>query len=196
MSKAKGLIYIDTDGVKLDSIGGILKAKSIIDGIDYTKNTVKTWNFHDAIPNITERDVENLFASDLFWREVKFIEGAKEFINDYFDRIVVVSIGDARNQLRKIAFLNKHFPNIAMLPVVTKVNKDKIIGKHLIRMTENDCFIEDSASNLNTNFAGLNILFNDKGDFDCEWNKNIQVKHSKATNYSEIRKLVEEFDKK
>lgn len=196
MSKAKGLIYIDTDGVKLDSVGGILKAKSIIDGIDYTKNIVKTWNFHDAISNITEKDVENLFASDLFWREVKFIEGAKEFVNDYFDRIVVVSIGDARNQLRKIEFLNKHFPNIAMLPVVTKVNKDKIIGKHLIRMTENDIFIEDSASNLNTNFAGLNILFNDKGDFDCEWNRNIQVKHSKATNYLEIRKLIEEFDRK
>lgn len=193
---SKGLIYMDIDGVKLDSIGGILRAKSIIDGVDYTKNTVKTWNFQDAIPNITERDVENLFASDLFWREVKFIEGAIEFVNDYKDRIVDISIGDYRNQLKKIEFLNKHFPNIAMLPVVTKVNKDKIIGKHLIRMTENDIFIEDSASNLNTNFAGLNILFNDKGDFDCEWNKNILVDHRKATNYSEIRKLVEEFDRK
>lgn len=193
---SKGLIYIDIDGVVLDSVSGILKARSIIDGVDYTKQVVKKWNMTDAIPHLTDRGVESLFASDLFWREVKFIKGAKEFITKHQNRTVVCSMGDYRNQLKKIEFLNKHFHNISMLPVISTVNTDRIIGKHLIRMTENDVFIEDSASNLNTNFAGLNVLFNDKGDFDCEWNKNILVNHSKATNYLEIRKLVEEFDNK
>lgn len=186
----KGRIFLDVDGVVLDSIGAVLKCFSIIEGIDYTKSQVKKWNFNDAIPHAKEIDIENIFASDLFWREVKFIDGAKDFINEHNDRVVFCSIGDARNQIRKIQFLNKHFPNVAMLPVITKVNKDRIIGKHLIRMTENDCFIDDSSSNINESMAGLKILFDDKGSWDCEWNSSCIVKCAKLSRWSEINKII------
>lgn len=192
----KGKIFLDFDSTLANSIKAICHAFSVIDGVKYDHSLVNTWNFHNVIPHANQKSVDAMFNSHLFWGNLELYNGVKEFIEEYKDRIIIVSIGSIENQTKKIPWIHKHIGRVSMLPVVTDMSiHPKTLNKTFIRMDENDIFVEDSDSHLNLSTAGLNILFSDRG-FDCEWNSQCCVVHTKSNDWYNIRELVKEFDKK
>lgn len=192
----KGRIFLDFDSTMANSIKAICHAFSVIDGIKYDHSLVNTWNFHNVISYANDRSIESMFNSHLFWDNLELYKGVKEFIEKYKDRIIIVSIGSIENQTKKIPWIHKNIGRLDMLPVITNMSVyPKTLDKTFIRMNENDIYIEDSAMHLNLSTAGLNILFSDRG-FDCEWNFDCVVRHTKSDCWYDIMELVQEFDRK
>jgi 5'(3')-deoxyribonucleotidase len=167
-------IYFDFDGIILDSTGVICKMKSEEDGVFYNPALVKKWNMQDVIPNANNKMRTELFESDRFWELADdfIFDGAKELIEKYKKRAVICSIGGIVNQVKKLAFIKKHFGDIDCIPIITNMNvHPKNINKTYVNMGQGDIFIEDSASNLHESYAEYKFLFNNYGNFDAEWSE-------------------------
>lgn len=189
----KRWIILDFDGVLADSVLGICEAFGKIRNKTYDPLKVKTWNFKDIIDNVTDKQVNRMFSNVLFWDALKPIKGSVDFVNKYKDRIIICSIGDTYNQINKLAWIEKTFGKVNLLPVVTDFS-DPTFNKSLINM-EGCIFIEDSIKNLDISNASHKILFNNYDLWDCEWNLDIDNRYVHASTFDELDKLIQQLDK-
>ena len=162
-------IYLDVDGVLIHSSQAICDMLNEDKGTTFTGNQVLSWNFKEICPDLTDTDIELLFADDRFFKYVKWIDGAREFINRHINDITIVTKGTYRNILRKILFFdyyNVKINDIKGLPL------DK--SKSEIDMS-NGIFIDDCTKNLVESNAKYKVQFCEYDDGlneQREWIKN------------------------
>ena len=150
-------IYLDVDGVLIHSCQAVCDMLNEDRGTNFTGDQVLSWNFKEICPDLTDTDIENLFADDRFFKYVKWIDGAREFINRHANDITIVTKGTYRNIFRKILFFdyyNVKINDIKGLPL------DK--SKSEIDMS-NGIFIDDCTKNLVESNAKYKVQF-------CEYN--------------------------
>ena len=196
-------IFVDFDGVILDSIAVICSIMSKRDNAFYDPSKVLKWNMQDVIPSSTSESITELFESDLFWEVADdyLMDGIKEFIEKYKDRIIVCSIGGIKNQVGKLTFIKKHFGDIDCIPIVTDMNvHPKNIDKTYVNMGEGDIYFEDSYSNLQSSNAEHKVLFNNYENWNAEWSVDedkVDVcslgYYRRVCNWSEIQGILDKI---
>ena len=146
-------IYLDVDGVLIHSCQTICDIYNEDNNTHFLGKHILSWNFKEICPNLTDTDIEFLFADDRFFKYVQWIDGAREFINRHKDNITIVTKGTYRNILRKILFFdyyNVKVNDIKGLPL------DK--SKSEIDMS-NGIFIDDCTKNLVESNAKYKVQF-------------------------------------
>ena len=160
-------IYLDLDGVLIHSCQAICDILNEDKGTNFTGNQVLSWNFKEICPDLTDGDIELLFADDRFFKYVQWIKGAREFIKRHENDITIVTKGTYLNILRKILFFNRYdiFVPIEGLSLDTSKNE--------IDMS-NGIFIDDCTKNLIESNAKYKVQFleyNDGLNEQREWIK-------------------------
>ena len=160
-------IYLDVDGVLIHSCQAICDILNEDKGTNFTGNQVLSWNFKEICPDLTDGDIELLFADDRFFKYVQWIKGAREFIKRHENDITIVTKGTYLNILRKILFFNRYdiFVPIEGLSLDTSKNE--------IDMS-NGIFIDDCTKNLIESNAKYKVQFleyNDGLNEQREWIK-------------------------
>ena len=160
-------IYLDVDGVLIHSCQAVCDILNEDKDTNFTGDQVLSWNFKEICPDLTDSDIELLFADDRFFKYVQWIKGAREFIERHENNITIVTKGTYLNILRKILFFNRHniFVPIEGLSLNTSKNE--------IDMS-NGIFIDDCAKNLRESNAKYKVQFleyNDGLNEQREWIK-------------------------
>lgn len=128
-------ILIDIDDTFLKSSEEIIRQLNYKNGTSKTIDDLIDYKYRSIDNNITQEDIEKMYASSEFFNNVAFNDGAIEFIIKYskiFD-IVFVSYGTKENLFKK-AFLLTQFVNAYNLDNVFfadcetgKANKSEIL---------------------------------------------------------------------
>ena len=145
-------IYLDCDGVIMATNDVMCKLLNKLYNTNHTGSDVTSWNYTDLYPT-TNDEIENLFNSQHFFDNVKFIKGAERFLTKYRKKIIIVTKGSPTNYLRKRWWFNdKGFKDIPIIPIPLELDKG------LINM-KNGLFIDDSTANLKESNATWKIQF-------------------------------------
>lgn len=160
-------IYLDVDGVIWHSCQAACDVINKRYGTNIQGNEILSWNFKEVATNLKDEDIEYIFADYYFFKCVKWINGAFDFINRYKDKIVIVTKGTFQNIQRKIDIFNELNLNIRIYGIPLDNSKS------VINM-QNGLFIDDSTKNLNESNATYKIQFleykDNKNDIR-EWTK-------------------------
>jgi hypothetical protein len=145
-------IYLDVDGVLIHSCQAICDILNEDKGTNFTGDQVLSWNFKEVCPDLIDADIELLFADDRFFKYVKWIDGAREFINRHENDIIIVTKGTYQNIFRKTLFFNRHNMKVIIkgLPLDT--------SKGEIDMSDG-LFIDDCTKNLVESNAKYKVQF-------------------------------------
>ena len=154
-------IYLDVDGVLIHSCQAICDILNEDKGTNFTGDQVISWNFKEICPDLTDADIEILFADDRFFKYVKWIDGAREFINRHEDNIIIVTKGTYRNIFRKTLFFNR----CNMKVIIKGLSLDE--SKCEVDMS-NGLFIDDCTKNLVESNAKYKVQF---CEYDDELNE-------------------------
>lgn len=159
-------IYLDVDGVLIHSCQAICDIINEIQGTNFTGDEVLSWNFYEICPNLTDKDVEKMFADPIFFQHVKWINGALEFIERYKNRIIIVTKGTKENiDLKKEFFKEYNFDFITFIGLTLTESKGDL-------KMSNNLFIDDCTNNLNVSDAKHKIMFKEyKDSREREWQK-------------------------
>ena len=162
-------VYLDIDGVVFHSVEAIVKILNRRYYTDVNPRDITSWNFSDCYPYMTNDKIERLFTTNEFFDNVKMIDGVKEFILKYIDKIILVTKGNINNiNQKRIYFDLNGLENVKMIGIPLNVSKD------VINMYDS-VFIDDCTNNLNeVTTAKLKIQFNEYGSEiadKCEWSK-------------------------
>lgn len=160
-------IYVDMDGVLIHSCQAICDMLNEIQDTNFTGDEVLSWNFYEVCPNLTDKDVEEMFANPIFFQYVQWINGALNFIERYKNHIVIVTKGTKGNIDLKREFLKEY-----NLDNVMFCNLNLNESKGDIKMSQS-LFIDDCTINLNESNAKYKIMFKEyKDNREREWQKN------------------------
>jgi 5'(3')-deoxyribonucleotidase len=184
MKKVK--MFIDMDGVILDSIPAICKSYNTLyqyhpDFKPANPNEVKTWSMKEVIPLCNS--VEELFDSYLFFRYVEFMPNAKEVLlelNEKYD-IYLLTIGTLLNISQKAIWIKDNLPFIKNTILISKEGGK--MGKDNILM-DNGIIIDDHQDNLTNPTCGLPIVFGKK----YVWNEGF--KGDRCETWEEVREML------
>ena len=160
-------IYLDVDGVLIHSCQAICDILNEDKGTNFTGNQVLSWNFKEICPDLTDGDIELLFADDRFFKYVQWIKGAREFIERHEDDITIVTKGTYLNILRKILFFNRYDISVPIEGLSLDTSKNEID-------MSNGIFIDDCTKNLIESNAKYKVQFleyNDGLNEQREWIK-------------------------
>lgn len=161
-------IYLDVDGVLIHSCQAICDILNEDKGTNFTGSQILSWNFKEICPNLTDNDIELLFADDKFFEYVQWIDGAREFINRHINDITIVTKGTYQNIFRKTLFFNRYNMNVVIKGLPLDASKSEIDMSDGI-------FIDDCTKNLIESNAKYKIQFleyNDELNEQREWTKN------------------------
>lgn len=160
-------IYLDVDGVIWHSCQAACDVINKRYGTNMQGNEILSWNFKEVENNFKDEDIEYIFADYYFFKRIKWINGAFDFINRYKDKIIIVTKGTFQNIQRKIDIFNELDLNIRIYGIPLDNSKS------VINM-QNGLFIDDSTKNLNESNATYKIQFleykDNKNDIR-EWTK-------------------------
>ena len=160
-----GEIWVDLDGVCIHSCQAICDMINEEQGTDFTGDEVLSWNFKEICPNLSDKDVEDLFANPVFFQYVEWIDGVKEFIARHKERIILISKGTTENIKNKELFLQQHDINVPFVGLTLEQSKG-------IMDMSGDIFIDDCVQNLKDSNAKYKILFKEYYDNkEREWQK-------------------------
>ena len=160
-------IYLDVDGVLIHSCQAICDILNEDKGTNFTGNQVLSWNFKEICPDLTDGDIELLFADDRFFKYVQWIKGAREFIKRHENNITIVTKGTYLNILRKILFFNRYDISVPIEGLSLDTSKNEIDMSKGI-------FIDDCTKNLIESNAKYKVQFleyNDGLNEQREWIK-------------------------
>lgn len=160
-------IYLDVDGVIWHSCQAACDVINKRYGTNIQGNEILSWNFKEVATNFKDEDIEYIFADYYFFKCIKWINGAFNFINRYKDKIIIVTKGTFQNIQRKIDIFDELGLNIHIYGIPLDNSKS------IINM-QNGLFIDDSTKNLNESNATYKIQFleykDNKNDIR-EWTK-------------------------
>lgn len=158
--------YIDFDGTIVHTVDAVVKILNYKHNLSVNPREVSTWDFTDQfkVPMI---EIDNVFSDRTFFENLKFIKGAKNFILNYIEDVLIVSKGDYENAKLKREFLNNNG-----LENVDFVCLPHNISKGIIDMS-GGIFIDDNVENLKDTNAQVKILFKEyNDDINREWQNN------------------------
>jgi 5'(3')-deoxyribonucleotidase len=125
--------------------------------LNHTGNEVTDWNYTNLYPTNTE-EVEALYDSAAFFRNVTFIKGARKYLTKYRKKIIIVTKASFKNYCHKKIFLrDAGFGDIPIIPL------DLSMSKSLINM-KGGLFIDDCAYNLKECNATYKLMFMEYND--------------------------------
>ena len=81
-------IYLDADGVVIQSVKAMVKLIKDKYGIDLEPYDVTNWNFHDSL---SDRQIEELFSNEDFFDIVELYDGVYDFIKRHIDKITIIT---------------------------------------------------------------------------------------------------------
>ena len=160
-------IYLDVDGVLIHSCQAVCDILNEDRGTNFTGDQVLSWNFKEICPDLTDGDIELLFADDRFFKYVQWIKGAREFIERHENDITIVTKGTYLNILRKILFFSRYDISVPIEGLSLDTSKNKID-------MNNGIFIDDCTKNLIESNAKYKVQFleyNDNLNEQREWIK-------------------------
>lgn len=158
--------YLDFDGViaqSCNSVCNILNAKY---GERYSAEDVTTWNFSNCYGELNDNTIEDIFDSEIFFNNLEFYDGVKDFILRNSNRITIVTKGREKNlELKKQWLKENGLGDIEFIGIPLHISKS------VVDMSNNGMFIDDSVNNLKESNATYKILFKEF-DNDAEWQRN------------------------
>lgn len=160
-------IYLDVDGVLIHSCQAICDILNEDNNTNVIGKHILSWNFKEVCPNLTNADVERLFADNRFFEYVQWIKGAKEFINRHEKDITIVTKGTYQNILKKTVFFNTHNIKVVIKGLSLNDSKSKID-------MSDGMFIDDCTNNLIESNAKYKVQFleyDDELNEQREWIK-------------------------
>lgn len=184
-------LYIDFDGVIVNTIKAIVslydedfKYYDNYKKIDWTD--INSWDFTE-LKATNSFYINTYFNQQRFFDTVEFMPNAKEILEDISKRhdITIVSTGNTPNLKAKALWINQNIPYAKFIGVNLKDYSDK---SH-IDMSDG-FLIDDSASNLASSNAILNICFGDKYAWNDNWNG------FRIYNWTDMMKFIEDIEKK
>lgn len=173
MKLEKQKILIDIDDTLLKSSEEIIRQLNEKNGTSKTINDLTDYKYRSIDKNITQEDIEEMYASDEFFENVAFNDGAIKFLQKYskiFD-IVFVSYGTNINLLKKLLFLSitqecilDNKVDISFISCETgKTNKSEILLNNVYLA------IDNHSDHLNELNAPKKILL--KNFKEVDWNQ-------------------------
>ncbi len=155
--------YLDFDCTLVKSLDESVKLLNSIHNKNLKPEDIKTWNFKEYDADLTDEQIEKIFADERFFDELQFYEGAKEFLFRHKNNTIIVTKGTDKNLYLKKQWLKKQGIEIPIIGLPVELSKS------FINMGENTVFIDDSTYNLVDSNASWKIQFR---EFDeTYWNK-------------------------
>lgn len=157
--------FIDVDGVIIHSV----KATTNILNKKYNMNIkpqdIKSWNFIDKYPMMTEEEIEWIFTTNEFFDNVEFIKGAKKFMLKHSKDVILITKGQRENIKQKRIMLDLNgLEDIELIGIPLYETKDIINMKSGV-------FIDDTTKNLNeVTTADYKVLFKEYDNY-TEWSE-------------------------
>jgi len=152
-------IYLDADGVIIQSVKAMVKLIMDKYVIDLETCEVVNWNFHD---DLSSKQIEDLFSDESFFDIVELYDGVFNFIKRHTDKITIITKGNSRNlELKGLLFAYHGFDEVKYIGL--PLNK----SKGCVDMS-GALFIDDCVANLNESNAMIKILFREF-DNNAEW---------------------------
>ena len=160
-------IYLDVDGVLIHSCQAICDIINEEKGTNFLGKHILSWNFKEICYDLTDNDIELLFADDRFFKYVQWIDGAKEFIKCHENNISIVTKGTWNNITRKIDFFALNDISVELIGIPLDRSKKEID-------MSDGLFIDDCTQNLiesNAKYKVQFIEYNDNLNEQREWIK-------------------------
>lgn len=190
-------ILIDIDDTFLKSSEEIIRELNNKNGTSKTIDDLIDYQYRSIDNNITQEDINKMYASNEFFENVNFNDGAIDFIKKYSDifDIVFVSYGTLKNLNKKGKLLtevvNKYIINNVYFAgfETGKANKREILLDNVYLA------IDNHVDHLNELNAPKKILL--KNYMDVEWNQppiNNEITYV-ANSFKEIDEMIQ-FDLK
>lgn len=95
-------IYLDVDGVIWHSCQAFCDVVNKRFGTNVQGNEILSWNFKELKEDLTDEDVEYVFGDYYFFKCIRWVNGAYDFIRRYKDKITIVTKGTCMNLTRKL----------------------------------------------------------------------------------------------
>ena len=139
-------IFLDIDGVIFHSCQAMIDILNERYGGNFDGSDVTSWNFQCCYRGMTSEEIESIFNNGLFFKIVKPIDGALEFMDRYRDKIILVTKANIENYaLKRKWFDDRGFKDIQMIALPLNVSKGFI---NMNNIDEYSLFIDDSTQNL------------------------------------------------
>lgn len=163
-------IFLDIDGVIFHSCQAMIDILNERYGGNFDGSDVTSWNFQCCYRGMTSEEVESIFNNGLFFKIVKPIDGALEFMDRYRDKIILVTKANIENYaLKRKWFDDRGFKDIPMIALPLNVSKGFI---NMNNIYEYSLFIDDSTQNLIDCNADYKVQMREYcDDKDREWQK-------------------------
>lgn len=164
-------IYLDVDGVLLHSCQAVIDVcnKTYEYDLKLTGKDIVNWNFKE-IDDFDDTVIEYLFSCASFFRYVKWIDGALDFIKRHEKDIVIVTKGNNVNIYRKMQMFSKLGLDVPVCGLPLSCSKSSI-------NMDGGLLIDDCTKNLNESNATYKIQFleyddgkNDIRKWTKDWN--------------------------
>lgn len=165
-------IFLDIDGVIFHSCQAMIDILNERYGGNFDGSDVTSWNFQCCYRGMTSEEVESIFDNGLFFKIVKPIDGALEFMNRHRDKIIIVTKANIENYaLKRKWFDDRGFKDIPMIALPLNVSKG-FINMQCTGLYHYSLFIDDSTNNLQETNADYDIMFKEYNDKkEREWQK-------------------------
>lgn len=195
MKLEKQKILIDIDDTLLKSSEEIIRQLNGKNGTNKTIDDLIDYQYRSIDENITQEEINAMYASEEFFNNVNFNDGAIDFIKKYseiFD-IVFISYGTEENLLRKVGFLSEfintyNLNNIFFASCETgKANKREVLLDNVYLA------IDNHSGHLDELNAPKKILL--KNFKEVDWNKtpiNDEITYT-VNSFNDIDQMIE-FD--
>lgn len=163
-------IFLDIDGVIFHSCQAMIDILNERYGGNFDGSDVTSWNFQCCYRGMTSEEVESIFNNGLFFKIVKPIDGALEFMDRYRDKIILVTKANIENYaLKRKWFDDRGFKDIPMIALPLNVSKGFI---NMNNIYEYSLFIDDSTQNLIDCNADYKVQMREYcDDKEREWQK-------------------------
>lgn len=155
--------FLDFDCTLVKSLDESVKILNSIHNKNLKPQDIKTWNFKEYDKDLTDEQIEEIFADERFFDELKFYDGAKEFVLRHENNTIIVTKGTDKNLYLKKKWLKDKGINVPVIGLPIEVSKS------FINMGKNTIFIDDSTNNLLSSNAEYKVQFREFGETD--WNK-------------------------
>ena len=159
--------FLDFDSTLTKSMNPVLDQLNKKYKTNIKPNEVKSWNFGEVNKNISNKEIEEVFASDYFFDNLEFYDGVREFLKRHENNAVIVTKGTPLNIYKKKLWIDKQgFEKIKYIGLPLYSAKE-FINMNLAK----SIFIDDVTGNLNSTNAQIKVQFREFKE-DNEWNKN------------------------
>lgn len=163
-------IFLDIDGVIFHSCQAMIDILNERYDGNFDGSDVTSWNFQCCYRGMTSEEIESMFNNGLFFKVVKPIDGALEFMDRYRDKIILVTKANIENYaLKRKWFDDRGFKDIPMIALPLNVSKGFI---NMDNINEYSLFIDDSTQNLIDCNADYKVQMREYcDDKEREWQK-------------------------